>query len=149
MALLEQRTVSLLSVFKPISRQPSQCAAHAYRFIGINSRRLWNLGFGDWKDGKIDNSVVSNNNDIVRVISTVAKIAYEFSGNFPQRIIQIKPVDEKRKVLYNHIFRRNYATINVNFNINGFKGRKKEKYSPNKIYDRFELNRKFDNEKEQ
>ena len=65
--------------------------------------RLWNLGFGDLQNGDIDNAIVSNNHDLVKVIGTVAKIAYEFSNNFPLRRILINPVDEKRKRLYNLI----------------------------------------------
>ena len=45
-------------------------------------KRLWNLGFGDLDGFDIDDSVISNNNDIVKVIGTVTKIAYEFSERF-------------------------------------------------------------------
>ena len=69
--------------------------------------------------------------------------AYEFSDKYPLRRIQIKPVDEKRKRLYNHVFRRHYATINANFDIIGTYESKKETYSPKKNYDTFELNRKI------
>ena len=105
--------------------------------------RLWNLGFGDLQySGYIDDSVVSNNDDLIKVISTVAKIAYEFSDKYPLRRIQIKPVDEKRKRLYNHVFRRHYDTIDANFDIIGINEQERETYSPKKNYDIFELNRK-------
>ena len=106
--------------------------------------RLWNLGFGDLQySGYIDDSVVSNNDDLIKVISTVAKIAYEFSEKYPLRRIQIKPVDEKRKRLYNHVFRRHYDTIDANFDIIGINEQEREIYSPKKNYDIFELNRKI------
>ena len=106
--------------------------------------RLWNLGFGDLQySGYIDDSVVSNNDDLIKVISTVAKIAYEFSDKYPLRRIQIKPVDEKRKGLYNHVFRRHYDTIDANFDIIGINEQERETYSPKKNYDIFELNRKI------
>ena len=106
--------------------------------------RLWNLGFGDLQySGYIDDSVVSNNDDLIKVISTVAKIAYEFSDKYPLRRIQIKPVDEKRKRLYNHVFRRHYDTIDANFDIIGINEQERETYSPKKNYDIFELNRKI------
>ena len=107
-------------------------------------KKLWNLGFGDLQnDGDIDDSIVSNNEDLIKVISTVAVITYEFSDMYPSRQIRIVPVDEKRKKLYNHVFRRNYALINANFTIVGFSNKKKEKYSPEKFYDSFQLNRKL------
>lgn len=106
-------------------------------------RNLWNVGFGDLHEEHVDDSVISNNHDIVKLISTVAKAIYEFSDEFPSRRIQIKPVDEKRKRLYNHVFRRNYEAINAIFQIKGINSRKKENYSPEKFYDKFELKRKF------
>lgn len=110
-------------------------------------KKLWNLGFGDLRyNGDIDDSTVSNNDDLVKVISTVAKIAYEFSDKYPLRRLQIKPVDEKRKRLYNHVFRRHYATISADFDIIGITGFNDsiiEKYSPEKTYNMFELNRKI------
>ena len=104
---------------------------------------LWNLGFGDLQKGLIDGSVISNNYDVVRTISTVAKIAYEFSDEFPLRRIHIEPVDEKRKRLYNHVFRRHYDAIIADFQITGYVNEKEEIYSPKKNYDIFELKRRF------
>ena len=112
----------------------------AFTLVG---RNLWNVGFGDLNEEQIDDSVVSNNHDIVKLISTVAKAIYEFSDKFPSRRIQIKPVDEKRKRLYNHVFRRNYEAINAIFQIKGINQMKKENYSPENFYDNFELKRKF------
>ncbi len=105
--------------------------------------KYWNLGFGDLQGYEINDSVVSNNHDIVKLISTVAKIAYEFSDKFPKRGIEITPVDEKRKNLYNHVFRRNYETISTNFYMIGINNSVAEAYSPKKNYEKFRLKRKF------
>ena len=37
----------------------------------------WNLGFGDLIDNKINDSIVTNNQDIRKVIGTVAKVAID------------------------------------------------------------------------
>jgi hypothetical protein len=105
--------------------------------------RFWNLGFGDLQGVHINDSVVSNNHDIVKLIGTVAKIAYDFSDKFPKRGIEITPVDEKRKRLYNHVFRRHYEVINLNFHIICIHNAVAENYSPEKNYDKFRLKRKF------
>ncbi len=105
--------------------------------------RYWNLGFGDLQGNKINGTVVSNNHDIVKLISTVAKIAYEFSDKFPRRGIKVNPIDEKRKRLYNHVFCRNYDAISVNFHIIGVRNAVSEKYSLGRDYDKFRLKRKF------
>lgn len=106
-------------------------------------KNLWNLAFGDLKNGDIDDSVISNNHDIVKLISTIAKAVYEFSAEFPKRAIIIRPVDEKRKKLYNHVFRRNYEYINAIFHITGVSNGIDEDYSAKKFYDNFKLKRKF------
>ena len=112
-------------------------------------KKLWNLGFGDLQyHGYIDDSVVSNNDDLIKVISTVAKITYEFSEKYPLRHLQIKPVDEKRRRLYNHVFRRNYDIIYANFEITGINnlnGIIREHYSPEETYNSFELKRRLNN----
>lgn len=104
---------------------------------------LWNLAFGDYNTGNVDDKVVSNNYDIVKVFNTIAKIVYEYSNEFPTRDIHIEPVDGKRKKLYNHIFRRNYEAINLIFDIIGTIGEEKEDYSPDVFFDEFTLKRKF------
>jgi hypothetical protein len=38
----------------------------------------WNLAFGDWENNDIDDKVMTNNQDVVRVIGTVAKVTYDF-----------------------------------------------------------------------
>ncbi len=105
---------------------------------------LWNLAFGDVIDGDINDSVISNNHDLVKLFGTIAKVTYEFSDKYPTRQIHIKPVDEKRKRLYNHIFRRNYEDICLVFDITGaFNNGDEESYMPKKNYDFFKLKRKF------
>ena len=111
-----------------------------FTYIGNN---LWNLAFGDVNNGDIDDSVISNNHDIIKLINTIAKVVYDFSNEYPLRHIIIQPVDEKRKKLYNHVFRRNQDDINFTFNIIGVIGGIEEVYSPEKFYDKFKLKRKF------
>lgn len=103
---------------------------------------LWNLAFGDLHEGDFDDTVISNNYDIVKIIGTVAKVTYEFSDSYPLRSIHIKPVDEKRKRLYNHVFRRHYDFINDTFQIIGVKNGTEEPYSPYNVYDIFKLKRR-------
>ncbi len=112
-------------------------------FSRLNNN-YWNLGFGDLQGNKINDTVVSNNHDIVKIIGTIAKIVYEFSDKFPKRGLEINPIDEKRRRLYNHVFRRNYAVIDTDFHIIGVNDAgNEETYSPTKNYDLFRLKRKF------
>lgn len=99
----------------------------------------YNLGFGDWHKGKLDDSIITNNYDVALVMQTIAKIVYVFFEHHPQCIIEISPVDEKRKRLYNLIFQRHIHNIDTNFQLIGFIGKESESYSPSKTYDYFEL----------
>jgi hypothetical protein len=103
----------------------------------------WNLGFGDWKNNDIDDKTMSNNQDVVKVIGTVAKVAIEFLEHYPDATLVIKPADEKRKKLYNIVFQRHFETIKDKFKIIGINGKRRRIYSPEKVFDHFELSLKL------
>jgi hypothetical protein len=106
-------------------------------------KNKWNLAFGDWLNNDVDDTIMTNNHDVVKVIGTVAKVTYAFFEKYPDAVVVIKPIDEKRKTLYNIVFKRHYQVIINNFHILARKkGHRKEVYSPKKMYDSFELNLK-------
>jgi hypothetical protein len=82
---------------------------------------------------------VTNNQDIVKVLNTVAKTVYIFLNQYPNSTILIKPVDEKRSKLYNTIFQRHIKVIELSFEIKGYIKDVVEPYSPLKIYDILQL----------
>ena len=112
--------------------------------FSLLSNGKWNLGFGDFKTGIIDDMVLSNNHDAIRVISTVAKITMEFFEQYPKSIVVIDPVDEKRKKLYNIVFKRHFKEIEANFQIIGYIEDKAEAYMPKFFYESFEISLKFE-----
>jgi hypothetical protein len=96
---------------------------------------IWNLGFGDWQKEGISDTVISNNQDILKVMNTVVQSVYIFLNQYPDSIILIKPVDEKRSILYNTIFQRHLKDIELSFDVKGYIKGVIEPYSPLKIYD--------------
>ena len=102
----------------------------------------WNLAFGDVKNGDIDDSVITNNQDAIKVIRTVAKIIMIFFEDYPLSTILINPVDEKRKRLYNFAFQRHFKDIEPIFKIIGFLKGVEETYTPLKMYDSFQISLK-------
>ncbi len=100
---------------------------------------VWNLGFGDLRKGKLDTEVVSNNQDLVKVISTVAELVRVFLQKYPERTIQIVPVDFKRKKLYNAVFARHWHEIRPQFYVMGLLNEHWEPYSPDEFFDEFRL----------
>lgn len=101
--------------------------------------RVWNLGFGDLTGKNVDDSIVSNNVDLIKVLSTIVQITIAFLARNPAAILEIKPVDEKRKRLYNHLFRRHFHEIELKIAVFGWIGRKKRAYRPELLFDRFEM----------
>jgi hypothetical protein len=102
---------------------------------------LWNLGFGDVdiKSGYIDGIIVTNNQDVAKVIGTVAKIAHAFFADFPDRSIEITPIDERRGRLYNYVFQKHFKDIQPSFDVLGSINKVEEPYNPNNFYDTFKL----------
>jgi hypothetical protein len=107
-----------------------------FQNIGENS---YNLAFGDFNGGQVDDEVVSNNRDFVKVLSTVAACVYDFVKANPGVKLEIDPVDEKRKTLYNAVFKRHHVFIQQQFRILGVIAKVPEPYTPEKMYDIFEL----------
>lgn len=106
------------------------------------SNGKWNLAFGDLTAGDVDDVVITNNNDITKVLGTVAMATYIFSEKYPNRRIIIRPVDDKRKRLYNVIFNRHIDTISFVFDVFGKIKNRWQPFSKEISYDSFELSRK-------
>ena len=102
----------------------------------------YNLAFGDVVNNQLDDEVISNNQDLIKVISTVAVGVYEFLENHPKAIVEIDPIDSKRALLYNRIFQRRHLEIITILDIFGIIDQEKEVYNPEKLYHEFEIHSK-------
>ena len=103
----------------------------------------WSLAFGDWHNGKVDDSVITNNHDVAKVMGTIAETVFEFFGEYPNATLLIHPIDDKRKKLYNAIFQRRLKELEPMFDIFGSIENQLEVFSSEKLYDSFEIKRKF------
>lgn len=104
----------------------------------------WNVGFGDLRENSVDDSVFTNNNDVRKVLSTVAQTIYSFSEAHPKATIVIFPIDVRRKQFYNAVFQRHIVEIAQKFHVFGNYEGQVERYSLEKSYDSFELICKFE-----
>ncbi len=120
--------------FKSIGIKGEITKVIAFQPIGES---VWNLSFGDGDSEDFDDEVISNNHDVRSVMQTIANAVHTFSEAFPDRKIAIRPVDEKRKRLYNGIIRRKEVEIISNFSIYGLIQRRFEPYDSQKDYDGF------------
>ena len=104
---------------------------------------VWNLGFGDLQDNAINDSIITNNHDAMKIMRTVAQATLDFFAEYPNSSVEINPVDEKRKRLYNIVLQKNFVNIDTVFNIIGISDNFEEAYSQKNNYDRFKISRKF------
>ncbi len=108
-------------------------------FTPIGKENEWNLAFGDLKSNDIDDSVITNNQDAMKIIRTVAKATLDFFDAYPTSSLIIKPVDEKRSRLYHSVFRRHFHEIDALFDIIGVKGENIEPYNTFNTYESFRI----------
>lgn len=88
------------------------------QFEPLNRKGLYNIGFGDLlDDGSIDDEVESNNNDIVKVMSTIIFIIQDFLKNNPRAQVFFTGSTPQRTNFYKTILRRYYSTITEDFAI--------------------------------
>jgi hypothetical protein len=107
--------------------------------ITHDSQNKWNLAFGDVIDNDFSDSSISNNNDVAKVMGTVAKAAMDFLEKYPDRVILIRPVDLKRKRLYNVVFQRRHIELEEKFQILGKRKGRWSKYSSDLSYEKFQI----------
>ena len=106
-------------------------------------RNRYNLAFGDAEGEDTNDNVISNNHDLLKVMSTIVTIVYYFFDKNPAAMLKIEGVDSKRRRLYNSIFKRKYKDLKEDFQIYGItENRKLEEYNPNQFYQIFEIQKK-------
>ena len=103
----------------------------------------WSLAFGDLTPQGVDVKVVSGNQDWVKVMNTVIKAVNTFTGTYPERLVYFKPVDEKRKILFNRIIQKRKEEIEEVYLIRGVEEEKEVPYQAGKLYAAFVLQQKF------
>lgn len=100
---------------------------------------LYNLAFGD-KDvqtGVVDNFVVTDNKDSLKVLATVAFTVYEFTRQYPNALIFATGSTNARTRLYQIGISNNLATITKDFDVLGLKNDIWEYFEKNTQYDAF------------
>jgi hypothetical protein len=87
-------------------------------FVPTGSGNIVNLGFGDLQsDGTIDDTVNSNNGDIVKVLATVVDILRDFTTLYPQSQVLFAGSTKERTRLYSRIIKVYYSQFIKEFAI--------------------------------
>lgn len=124
-----------------VSKGPKGVVVKFVMYTWIHDN-VYNLGFGDFEEGQVDDAVVSNNEDLVKIMNTIASTLYAFTEQYPGSRVYIEPVDSKRSNLYHHIFRRRFEEIQPLFMVKGLTTNGWKDYLPGNRYLAFELERR-------
>ena len=130
-------------IFESIGTNGSIFKVVIFSDIGNN---LYNLGFGDYDPitNEIDDKVVSDNGDMVKVIATVVGIALKFLAENPMTYIHIEGSSSLRTQLYNRILNRNYDDLIDLYEIYGSKNNDiPEIFQKNTPYESFLIRKLF------
>lgn len=106
----------------------------------------WNLGFGDVNGNDWDDNVISDNNDLRKVLQTIANAVHSFFDYYPNHGLLILPLDNQRKLLYNRVFQQKWEEIDLVFTVKAgtisSTPPNLEDYSSLKMFDDFVICRK-------
>ncbi len=85
------------------------------------------MGFGDLlPDGKVSDKIVSNNGDVIKVMSTVIQILKDFTSLHPEIKVYFTGSSPERIVLYRRILKTYHNVYNKEFIISALIKNKNE-----------------------
>ena len=92
-----------------------------FSFTGESN--IYNLGFGDYNSETktIDDEVITNNGDSLKVLATVASTVYAFTEKYPDALVFATGSNNFRTRLYRMGITNNLEEIKVDFEVFGLK----------------------------
>ncbi len=108
------------------------------RFVPLNET-LYNLGFGDLDEetGEINDTVVTDNKDSLKVLATVASTLFDFFSHYPDTVVLVMGSTPSRTRLYRMGITRNWHEISATFDVRGFMEGEWEPFAFRRNYEAF------------
>jgi hypothetical protein len=93
------------------------------QYSEMSVKGFYNLGFGDFNEdtNEIDDEVVTNNGDGLKVLSTVVSTLYAFTGKYPEANIFATGSSEARTRLYRMGITNNLEELKQDFLVFGMR----------------------------
>ncbi len=93
------------------------------QYSEMSVKGFYNLGFGDYNEEtkEIDDEVVTNNGDGLKVLSTVASTLYAFTGKYPEANVFATGSSEARTRLYRMGITNNLEELKQDFLVFGLR----------------------------
>jgi hypothetical protein len=141
----ELKAEKSLMVFEFLSEGPKGKIPKLVKFSETNYKDLFNLAFGDkdFKTGDIDDTVVSNNSDSEKVLSTVVSTIYAFTDKYPDSLIYATGSTKARTRLYRMGITKYITEIRKDFEILGLRDGLWHPFRKEVDYDAFLVKRKI------
>ncbi len=110
-----------LMIFKFVSEGTKGLIPKLIEFTETNLNGFYNLSLGDVdeKTGKINDKVVTNNNDTEKVLATVVGAVYAFTDKYPDAWVYATGSTESRTRLYRIGITKYLDEVKGDFNIFG------------------------------
>ena len=108
------------SVYTFTSEGPKGKIRKVIKFVHMVGN-LYNLAFGDIDEstGQTMDTVVTNNNDSLKVLSTIAACVHDFTVKYPNALIFMKGSTHSRTRLYRRAITTNWSLINDDYVVYG------------------------------
>lgn len=119
----EYQTEDELHYFEFTSIGPKGKIKKILEYTKLSVENIYNLGFGDYdKEGnRIDDKIVTNNSDILKVFATVVSTVYAFTSKYPECWVFATGSTEVRTRLYRMGITNNLAELQTDFLVYGMK----------------------------
>lgn len=116
------KTEDRFEFFEFYSEGPKGIIKKVVEFQATSVVNVYNLAFGDFNDESktIDDKIVTNNGDSIKVLATVASTVYAFIEKHPKAWIVVTGSTEARTRLYRMGITNNLVEISNDFLVFGY-----------------------------
>ncbi len=133
-----------LTIFEFESEGSKDKITKLIEFSEKNLKDFFNLAFGDKNEetGKIDDKIVSNNNDTEKVLATVVSAVLAFTDKYPDTWVYATGSTNSRTRLYRMGINKYFDEVQNEFHIYGELGDEWLPYEKDKVFDGYVVKRK-------
>lgn len=133
-----------LMTFEFISKGPNGDIQKIIVFSKFKDRDYYNLAFGDKIEGSndFDDESVSDNDDYLKILATVAKAVLIFTEKNKEAWVVATGSTTSRTRLYQIAISKNLIELQIYFHIYGYKDKKWIKFEKNMACEAFLVKRK-------
>jgi len=93
------------------------------QYTEMNIEQYYNLGFGDYNEesGEIDDEIITNNGDSLKILATVVSTIYAFTAKYPKAYVYATGSNDVRTRLYRMGITINLEELKDDFYVYGLK----------------------------